>query len=220
MLLSVAKTANEVEHVRKCFVSLGYFTYCATFEEMVKTAEKFPLTDLVIVTRTVEESLKDRVESICALYPNINLFLLSDDYDHGLTVRRQMPYDMDAYEVLFQILYYSKPSPNSTEEFHENLLVKGMLFNSYRGCIHLYGWLVPFHQSEVFLLRYLGEIYPRRADNDELAELCFGYGKKATSNAVKSRISRINKHAIELVPALHRPIVTYKKNEGGYQIDF
>ncbi len=220
MLLSVAQTIEEVVALRKCFTGLGYFTYSATFKEMAEIAKKYPLTDLMIRAVTVTEELKRSVEHIVCLYPDINVFLLSDDSSHTLKVRRQLPLDADAYDMLFQILYYSEPTTNSALEFHENLIVKGMLFNTYRSHIRIYGWLIPFSQSEVFLLRYLGEIYPRRATIEELSSLCFSYGETASEGAVRTRISRINAKAKEHLPALCRSVVTYKKDKGGYQIDF
>ena len=220
MLLTVGETENDVCALRKEFVSLGYFTYSATVDEAASLARKYPLTDLVIRAHSITGEIVATVDAIRSLYPSIHLFLLSDDKDHALDPRRQMPYDMDAYEVLFQILYYGEPSPNSVEDFRENLLIGGMLFNTYKAEVLIYGWRVPFPKSDVFLLRYLGEIYPRRATREELAELCFDYGKRASLAAVKTRISRLNARATELFPPLSRPVITYKKDEGGYQIDF
>ncbi len=220
MLLSVAETAAEVVSLRAEFVRLGFFTYSATFEDMVALAQKYPLTDLIVRAVKVTELLKQRVEHIVSLYPELNVFLLSDNTSHTLSARRQLPFKTDAYEMLFQIMYYGKPSPNSAPAFYENLMVKGMLFNTYRSHIRIYGWLIPFSQSDVFLLRYLAEIYPRRASCEELAALCFSYGQGASESAVRSRISRINAKASEHLPALTRPVVTYKRNQGGYQIDF
>ncbi len=220
MLLTVAENAKEVERLRKIFVAMRYFTYCATFDNMVEVAEKHPLTDLVIEAEAITARLEKSIAKIQALYPEIHLFLLSDDKNHSLTVTIQLPFHISSDEVLFQILYYGKDTQNSVEGFHENLLVKGMLFNTYMHEIRVYGWIVDFSANDAFLLRYLAEIYPRRADIDELASLCFGYDKKVSESAVKSRISRINTRATLSLPPLSRPVVTHKRKEGGYQIDF
>lgn len=220
MLLTVAMSAREVERLKKIFVSMRYFTYAATFENMVECAQKYPISDLVIEAEAVTEHLSENVAKIQALYPDIHIFLLSDDKNHSMPVTIQLPFDITSDEVLFQILYFGKPTPNSVEDFHENLLVKGMLFNTYVHEIRVYGWIVDFSASDAFLLRYLAEIYPRRATIDELATLCFGYKEKVSDSTVKSRISRINRRAINSLAPLCRPIITYKKKEGGYQIDF
>lgn len=220
MLLTVAATSQKVEQLRKIFAHMRYFTYCATFDNMVDTAEKYAISDLVLEAEKVTEHLVEDVAKIKMLYPEIHLFLLSDDKEHSLCVTRQLPLDISSNEVLFQILYYGKPTPNSVIDFHENLLVKGMLFNTYVHEIRIYGWIIKFSANDAFLLRYLAEIYPRRASKGELLSLCFEYGKKASFSALNARISRINKRAVASLPPLSRPVVTYKAKEGGYQIDF
>ena len=215
MLLTVADTPEEVETVRKMFVYMRYFTYCATTANMLEAARKYPLSDLLIVTEAVNDDLIADVAQIRVLYPEINVFLVSDNMAHSLEVRRQLSTDISSEEILFEILYYSKPSPNSVDDFHENLIVKGLLFNTY-----IHGWIGKFSDNDAFLLRYLAEIYPRRASMDELCSLCFGFGKKASVGALKARISRINQRAMHSLPPLSRPIVTFKAKEGGYQIDF
>ena len=82
--------------------------------------------------------------------------------------------------------------------------------------VFLCGQKAPFTPEEVFLLRYLAEIYPRCADVRELAALCFTYGKKTPRSTVASRISRINKKAERIISV---PILAKKPGEG-YGFDF
>ena len=220
MLLTVSDTPNEVEKMRKMFAHLRYFTYCALTEDMLASVSRYPLHAICLKTECITEKLRSDVKEIRHRYPDITILLVSDTQDHALPVDMHLNADTPPYHIFFHVLYYLPPSRNSASNMKENLVVKGLLFNSYRNHVRLYGWVASFTGEEVFLLRYLAEIYPRRASVEELASLCFGFGKTAKVSSVFSRISRINKVARMTVKSLSRPIVTYQASLGGYQIDF
>ena len=94
--------------------------------------------------------------------------------------------------------------------------ISGLLLHPYDNAVYLAGQAASFTPEEVFLLRYLAKIHPRRASLAEIARLCFPYGKRPYRSSVASRVSRINKEARRLIAV---PILTYRRGEG-YGIDF
>ena len=95
-------------------------------------------------------------------------------------------------------------------------IVHGLLMVPLEKRIYICGQKANFTPEEVFLLRYLTIIHPRRATTEELGALCFTYGKKTPRSTVASRISRINAKATQLIFV---PIIKHVPNKG-YGIDF
>lgn len=220
MLLTVADTPYKVEQLRKTFAQLRYFTYCATKETMLSCAKRYAPHAICLKTDEITERLKKDLEEIKSAFPSLAVILITDCVGHSLPADILLPKDAPVTHIFFHVLYYMPAKAYSSPLLRQNLLIKGMLFNTYMCHVRIYGWVIRFTGEDVFLLRYLAEIYPRRASIDELAELCFAYGKKASTATVRSRISRINQRAVNSLKALTRPVVTYKASDGGYQIDF
>ncbi|MBE6655446.1 MAG: hypothetical protein E7609_01070 [Ruminococcaceae bacterium] len=95
-------------------------------------------------------------------------------------------------------------------------IISGLLMVPFDKKVFLCGQKFDLTPEEVFLLRYLATIHPRRACASELGALCFTYGKKTPRATVASRISRINKKAERIISV---PIITHLSEEG-YGIEF
>ncbi len=220
MLLTVSDTVENVEFLRYKFSCLHFFTYCTLAQDMLDAA-RLHLPDTIFIKMNVlTDKVKEDLLEIRKIIPKLTVILLYDgelspDWPVDLHLEESTP----IFHIVFHTIYYAPVSPNGTEMLEANLLVHGMLFNVFYQRIYIYGDNVRFSTAEAFLLRYLAEIFPRRADVRELAAYCFPFGTRVSNENVYTLISRINARVARAHPEMGRPVITHKHDEG-YQIDF
>ncbi len=218
MLLTVADTPQEVEKTRKAFTNYYYFTYCATKEDMLSTAMKYSPSTVLLRIKAFTEPLKNDLKKLYENFPDIQLVIVCDDTDHGISCAKQVPYRTKFFHILYHVLYYSPRIPASIKKLKENLIVCGFFFNTYFSQIRLYGFSCPaLTKNDGTLLRFLAEHHPHPVSAEKIAECFFGYGKRVTLNAVSARISRLNKHCIQWCNT--HDVVKHIRGQG-YKIDF
>ena len=215
MVLAIAPTTEETEKFRRTFAKLHCFVYCASYANMVRVAEKYKPNALIIQVPEVTDLIKKKLGRIRTLLPDIGVIILSDTDVSEL--EPDLKYSLRAQKrtIQSQALYFTEEKPYKSYHWG-SYIISGLVMIPFYQTIYLGGELAHFTPEEVFLLRYLAEIYPRRASVQELGALCFTYGKKTPRATVASRISRINKKAESLI---FEPIITFKSEEG-YGIDF
>ncbi len=215
MLLAAAPTAQQTERLRRTYAKLHCFVHCASYKNLVRSAEEYSPDVILLEVDEVTDLLVEKIKKIRLILPNVALITLAN-----VDVSRLAPdlsYSLRPHHntLLFQALYFSHPSPNASI-LKGGLIVSGLLLSPLDRLVFLSGHKINFTPEEVFLLRYLAEIHPRRADARELGKFCFTYGRKIPRSTVVARISRINKKAKERIGV---PILTQKPGEG-YGIDF
>ncbi len=215
MLLAVAETPLEAEELRHTYAKLHCFVYVATHKNLVRAAEKYKPNVILLKVSTVTDLLVKKMQKIREILPDIALITLSKgDVSSLLPDLRYTP-NVQKRILQFQDLYFFERIPQSSF-FMGSCNISGLLLVPLDKKVFLCGHRVHFTPEEVFLLRYLAIIHPRRATAEELGSLCFTYGKKAPRSTVASRISRINKKAEQTIFV---PILTHRPDEG-YGIDF
>ena len=215
MLLAVTPTVEETEKLRHTYAKLHCFVYCATYRNMVRASETYKPDVILLLVHEVTELLQKKIQKIREILPDIALITLSDidvtslapDLCYSLRVQKRV--------LQFQALYFRYPTENDAP-MQNALIVSGLFMHPYTRKIFLCGQWAHFSAEEAFLLRYLALVHPRRVDVEELAKLCFTYGKKTSRSTVAARVSRINKEARRLI---YVPILTYRRGEG-YGIEF
>ena len=215
MILIVAPTNEETEALRRVFVKLGVFVYSTAYSGFIHSAEKYAPSLIVLKVNEVTDRLAQKVKEVRALLGDVTLLTLSDadvslllpDLSYSTRVHKRT--------LLYQALYFSANTATASA-FVGSRIVSGLFLHPYEGEVYLCGQKPRFTPEEVYLLRYLAEIHPRRAAWTELARHCFPYGKRTSRSSVASRISRINKEARRLIFV---PILTDRRGEG-YGIDF
>ena len=218
MVLAIAPTTAEAEKLRRTFAKMHSFAFCATYDNMVRAADKYDPNGLLVFVPEISDVLVKKLKRICESHPDIGIVLFSDLPKESLAVLPHnacFPLHSREKTLQYQALYFSFPSPQSSA-FHSSYIISGLLMVPLDRKVFLCGEKVAFSPEEVFLLRYLAEIHPRRASVQELGAVCFTYGKKTPRSTVAARISRINNKAKHIIST---PILTYKQSEG-YGIDF
>lgn len=215
MLLVVARDGREAETLRRDFAKLHLFAYFATYQNFLHSAEKYAPNAIVLKADEVTDALVEKVNCVKAMLPDVPLITLSDADVSSLSPDIRYGTRVHAKTLLYQAVYFSSPTPYASA-FSGSIMISGLLLHPYDHAVYLAGQAAAFTPEEVFLLRYLAEIHPRRASLSEIARLCFPYGKRPSRSSVASRVSRINKEARRLISV---PILTYRRGEG-YGIDF
>ncbi len=217
MLLSVADTPEAIERTRKMFMRYYCFTYCAVKEDMLAAAEKYkPSAVLLRVEKMTEELVRD-AKRLYEILPDVKFVIVSDDKSHDLPCAIQVKARTCALHIVFHTRYYM-PRTAASGIMKENHMISGLYFNTYFSQIRLFGYInYDYTLNDGFLLRFLAEQYPRRVSAEEIAECCFGYGKKPKLSAVTKRISRINQRSMHWYNS--HDVIKYFEGEG-YQIDF
>lgn len=215
MLLAVAPTANEAEQLRRKYAKLHCFVRCASYRNLVRSAEEYAPDVILLEVNEMTDLLVQKIQKIRQSLPDIALITLSDIDVSPLAPDLSYSHHVHNKTLLFQLLYFRHPSANDSI-LKGGLIVSGLLLSPLDRAVFLCGHKIDFTPEEVFLLRYLAEIHPRRADVEELGKCCFTYGKKTPRSSVVARISRINKKAKELIGV---PVLTHRREEG-YGIDF
>lgn len=216
MLLTVADTAEEVEKLRVIFSKSHYFTYLTTTDKLLSAAKRYKPNVILIETDNITDSLRESVEKTRELLPYTYFITISSEDTSSLLPVLTYPKGVYSGTVLSQIVICMPRHPCSSDP-RENMIVHGLHMDLHSRTVSLYGEPFSVTHNEACLLRYLCEIYPRRADAAELGRLCFGFGVKAKRSTVASRISRINAKAASFLNG--RPIITCVTDKG-YQIDF
>lgn len=215
MVLAIAPTTEETEKFRRTFAKLHCFVYCASYDNMVRVAEKYKPDGLIIQVPEMTDILKKKLKRIRTILPDIAVVVLSDTDVSELSPDLKYSMRTQKRTLQFQALYFIEQKSYKSY-YWGSYIISGLFLSPFHHLVYLAGQLAHFTPEEVFLLRYLAEIYPRRASVGELGALCFTYGKKTPRATVASRISRINKKAESLI---FEPILTFKPEEG-YGIDF
>lgn len=216
MMLVVTPSCEKTEFLRREYAKLHCFVYCATYKNLLRSAEKYtPDVILLYVSSPVTDTLVQKVEQVRALLPDVALITLADTDVSRLAP--DLTYSLHVQKLIlqFQALYFAYPHAHASYA-KGSIIIEGLLLLPTERMVFLYGHPMSFTPEEVFLLRYLAEIHPRRADADELGRHCFTYGKKTPRSTVASRISRINKRAEAYISV---PIITHHRGEG-YGFEF
>lgn len=216
MLLTVADTAEELEKLRLMLSKSHYFTYLATKDKLFSAAKRYKPSVILLETDVVDETLLSDMEKVREVLPNMLLLTVSNANTEALMPVFSYPKGVYSSTVLGQAVL-CMPRHVCSSVPKENMILHGLHMDLAAGEEYLYGLPLHLTHNEAFLLRYLFEIYPKRATAAELGRLCFGVGVRARRSTVASRISRINAKAMSL--PLRRPIITCKTNEG-YTIEF
>jgi DNA-binding response OmpR family regulator len=216
MLLTVADTAEELEKLRVIFSKSHYFTYCSTTDKLLSAAKRYKPHVILIETNNITDTLRENATKVRDLLPYTYFITISNEDTSSLLPVLTYPQGVYSGTVLSQIVICVPRHPCASDP-RENMIVHGLHMDLRERTVSLYGLPLAVTHNEAFLLRYLCEIYPRRADATELAKLCFGFGVKAKRSTVASRISRINAKAAALLGG--RSIITCITDKG-YQIDF
>lgn len=221
MILTVADTAEKLERIRRAFADLHFFTYCALTEEMTDALREYKPTILYIDKSEYSVSFCETLALIAAQNPKIVIICVCDPSEQGesnLPSVIRLPHLRSYRSLVLSVAYYAPESANASPLCKQNCIVHGLLFSAEPKDIRLCGKrLTTLTPSEAYLLRYLAEIHPRRARSEELARLCYGYGKCVSSAAVAATVKRINQKASPILR--FRPLITFQKEEG-FQIDF
>lgn len=215
MLLAVAETPLEAEELRHTYAKLHCFVYVATHKNLLRAVEKYKPNVILLKVSAVTDLLVKKMQKIRKILPDIALITLSDGDVSALSPDLTYSSRVQKRTLQFQGLYFLEHIPQSSL-FMGSYMILGLLMVPFDKKVFLCGHRVRFTPEEVFLLRYLAMIHPRRATAEELGSLCFTYGKKAPRSTVASRISRINKKAEQTIFV---PIITHLPDEG-YGIDF
>lgn len=216
MLLAVTPTPEETEELRRTYAKLHCFVYTATYKNFVRAAETYrPTVILLKVTGEVSDLLVKKVQKVREIIPDIALITLSDTDVSALLPDLKYSLKVQKRTLQFQGFYFIAPSPKDTL-YMGSYIISGLLMVPFDNKIFLCGNKINFTPEEIFLLRYLANIHPRRADAEELGTVCFSYGKTAPRTTVASCISRMNKKAERIISV---PIITHRAEEG-YGIEF
>lgn len=217
MILIVTPTAEETEELRRTFAKLHCFVFCATYANMVRAAEKYKPNAILLKVPEQNDLLVKKMRKIRTFLPQIAVIALADSKEDIVGLYPDLKYSLRVQNrtLQYQALYFTHPVPHDAA-FWGSYIIAGLLFVPTDRKVFLCGKRVQFSPEEVFLLRYLAEIYPRRADVGELGEVCFTYGKRTPRSTVASRISRINKKAASIISV---PIIS-KNTDEGYGFDF
>ncbi len=216
MLLTVADTAEELEKLRVIFSKSHYFTYCATIDKLYAAVKRYRPEVVLIETSRFDDALEREIMQVYDIPPCCYVILVTNaDFPPDLPVLSH-PMGVHSGTVLREIVL-GRPRHPCASDPRENMIVHGLHMDLHSRTVSLYGLPLPVTHNEAFLLRYLCEIYPRRAKATELGRLCFGVGVRAKRSTVASRISRINAKAAAILDG--RPIITCVTDKG-YQIDF
>ena len=215
MLLVVARDGCEAESLRRTFAKLHLFAYFATYQNFLHSAEKYSPSAIVLSVDEVTDALVEKVKRMRSALSDVPLLTLSDADVSALSPDIRCSTRVHAKTLLYQAVYFSLPTPYASA-FSGSIMISGLLLHPYDHAVYLAGQAAAFTPEEVFLLRYLAEIHPRRASLSEIAHLCFPYGKRPSRSSIASRVSRINREARRLISV---PILTYRRGEG-YGIDF
>lgn len=216
MMLVVTPTDARTERLRREYAKLHCFVYCATYKNLLHSAEKYtPDVVLLEVTETVSDALVQKVRRLREILPDVALITLADTDVSSLAPDLTYSLRLHKQTLQFQALYFAYPHKHASYK-KGSIIIEGLLLIPTEFMVLLYGHPIDFSPEEVFLLRYLAEIYPRRADADELGRYCFTYGRKTPRSTVASRISRINKRAEDYI---FTPIITHRRGEG-YGFEF
>ena len=195
MLLSVADTPEDLEHIRKMFTHHLCFTYLALKENMLALARKYEPKVILLRVKEMTETLVRDAKRLYEEYPDLKFVIASDDTSHTLPCAIQVKYHTCALHLVFHTCYYKPPSAASGK-MKENHRIDGLYFNTYFSEIRIFGFASHrLTDNDGTLLRFLAEHYPAHVSAEKIAECCFGYGKTVTIDAVKKRIRRINQHA-------------------------
>lgn len=216
MLLTVTDDAASLERLRLMFSKSHYFTYCATTDKIFAAAKRYKPNVILLETDDINEKLLSDMKMIHAMLPNTFLLTVSNADTSSLEPLFSYPKGVYSGTVLRQIVI-CMPRHACASDPRENMILHGLHMDLHTRKVSLYGMELPLTHNEAFLLRYLCEIYPKRATAAELGMLCFGVGVRAKRSSVASRISRINAKATAILPG--RPIITCVTDKG-YQIDF
>ena len=216
MLLTVADTPEELEKLRLMFSKSHYFTYCATKDKMFSAAKRYKPNVILLETDEIDEGLVSEMERIREMLPRMLLLTVSNADTEALIPVFSYPKGVYSSTVLQQVVI-CEPLHRCSSLPRENMILHGLHMDLYAGEEYLYGLPLHLTHNEAFLLRYLFEIYPKRATAAELGRLCFGVGVRAGRSTVASRISRINAKAAAL--PLQKPIISCVTNEG-YKLEF
>ncbi len=215
MLLTVSDNKPALEKLYRIFCKSHYFSYFATCDRLLAVAKRYKPQVILIETDTINDALITDIEKIRTLLPNVFLITLSNEDTSPLSP--VFSFRKGAYSgTVLRSIASCMPLHPSASSPRENMIVHGLHMDLHSLKISLYGEVAPFSNGEAFFLRYLCEIYPRRAPVMDLGKHCFGPYNKAPRTTVASRISRINAKATAV---LGFPIITYIRNVG-YQIDF
>ncbi len=215
MLLAVAPTREETEELRRTYAKQHCFVYCATHANMVRAAEAYRPNAILLKMPEVTELLLRKIERIRKVLPDVALITLSNEDVSAFKPDAHHPLRAQNRTLQFQAIYCLGSSPNEGA-FKGSYIISGLLMVPFDKKVFLAGKRAHFSPEEVFLLRYLASIHPRRANADELGALCFAYGKKVPRSTVASCISRINREAERLISV---PIIQNVRGEG-YGIEF
>lgn len=210
MVLAVTPSNEETEALRRFYAKSQLFVYCATYRNFVNSAEKYTPNMIVLKVDAVTDTLKEKVKRVREALPHVSLITLSDSDTSALSPDFAYSTRIHAQTLFFQTVYFLEASPYASV-FTGSRMINGLLLHPYDKAIFLYGQ--PFHATpeEAYLLRYLAEIHPRRADWQELGRHCFTYGKSTKRSTVASRISRINREARRCISL---PLITFHAGEG------
>ena len=216
MLLAVAPTPEETEELRRTYAKLHCFVYAATYKNFVRATETYqPTVILLKITEDVSDLLIKKIQKIREILPDIALITLADTDVSALAPDIRYSLNIQKRTLQFQGLYFFERSRKNSI-FMGSYNINGLLMVPFDHMIFLCGHKLELTPEEIFLLRFLATIHPRRADAMELGTVCFSYGKTAPRSTVASYISRINKKAERII---FLPIITHRSGEG-YGIDF
>lgn len=196
MLLAVAANAQEVEKLRRTYAKGYCFVYLATYRNFVNSAKEYRPDVILLMLDKVTPLLLKKMEDIRKFLPDVSLVTMSNEDTTALAPDHCLKNNPHSLTLVFQAHFYSPDSPNASV-LRENRIVGGLLLCTYLRMAFLYGKEIHFSPEEIFLLYYLSEIHPRRAEIEEIGRHCFAYGSRPTRASVASRISRINKRAKE-----------------------
>lgn len=210
MLLAVAPNAEEAEKLRRTYAKGYCFVYLATYRNFVNSAKEYRPDVILLALDKVTPLLEKKVADIREFLPDVKLVTLGGENVDALAPDFCLKKNAHPFSLVFQAHFHSPDSPNAAL-LRENRIVGGLLLCTYQRTAFLYGDEIRFSPEEIFLLYYLSEIHPKRADVHELGRHCFAYGSHPPRATVASRISRINKRTKE---RLGRPIIKYFPDEG------
>lgn len=210
MVLAVAPNDEETEALRRLYAKSHLFVYCATYRNFVNSAEKYAPNMILLKVHEVTDSLVKKVRRIRELLPSVSLITLSDADTSALSPDVTCSARAHRKTLVFQAVYFLSASPYASV-FSGSRMIGGLLLHPYERAIYLHGQAFYATPEEAFLLRYLAEIHPRRADWRELGRHCFTYGRATPRSSVASRISRINREAVRCISL---PLITYRAGEG------
>lgn len=219
MLLTMTDTPLRAELMRKIFVKLQIFSYLSLPETLTEDVHTYDPKLIIIHTSNFTDELTDAIAALQDEYPDMRWILMTNCEPNDIPCRLVFQITLRQNARMNTILFFYlklMPMVPNTALVPGKVIAKGLYLNPYFRTVMIYGYKMHFSPTEIYIMRYLVEIFPRRATAEEIGKHCFAFRYNPPRSTVAAQISGINKHAGAF---LHRKLITCVTKEG-YTIDF